>query len=114
MADATEWEPDPQDLLPADLRSEWAVIPTVELYWVVVVGAIFGAGGALSICGVAFGHEGLRWGFPAALVLSFVGSKVMSMGHARRIRMLRGRVHPDPLSYRTPPPSPPSRGWRRL
>jgi hypothetical protein len=94
MADATDSGPDPQDLLPADLRSEWAVIPTVELYWVFVVGAIFGAGVALNICGFAFGHEGLRWGFLAALSLSFVGSKVMSIGHGRRVRMLKGRVRP--------------------
>jgi hypothetical protein len=114
MADATECEAEVQLLLPADLRSEWVVVPKVELYWVFVVGAIFGAGVALSICGIAFGHEGLRWGFPAAFVLSWAGSKVMSMGYERRVRMLRGRVHPDPLSYRTPPPSPPSRGWRRL
>jgi len=96
MADATECEPDPQDLLPADVRSAWAVVPPVELYWMVVVGAIFGAGVALSICGIAFGHEGLRWGFPAAFVLCWAGSKVMSMGHEQRVRMLRGRVHPYP------------------
>jgi hypothetical protein len=33
MADATDWEPDPQDLLPADLRSEWVVVPRAVKEW---------------------------------------------------------------------------------
>lgn len=42
VADATEWEPDfqfperepdPQLLLPADLRSEWVVVPRAVLEW---------------------------------------------------------------------------------
>ena len=121
MADATEWEsdfqlperePDPQLLLPADLRSEWVVVPRAVKEWrepvlMWMLACVTGflllreLNGWLSHLFVfAFGCF-YFWGFVKASM--------------RTAGTLRGRVHPDPLSYRTPPrPSPPSRGWRRL
>ena len=72
MADVIGPEPDPQNLLPADLRAGWAVVPRATLYWLFAAGAILGAGAALSAVGFALGPDALRWGFPAALGLTMV------------------------------------------
>jgi len=120
MADATESEPDfqflepppdPQLLLPADLRSDWVVVPRAVLEWQQ------SSGWRAAVCVAVWlaSRDMNSWSGPlcifAWLCIEFGGGRNARM---RTAGTLGGRVHPDPLSYCTPPPSPPSRGWRRL
>jgi len=108
---ADEREPDPQLLLPADLRSDWVVVPRAVLEWQQSWGLRVAV-----VLAVWLVSRDLSWSGPlcmfAWLCIELGG------GLNARIRTagtLRGRVHPDPLSYSTPPgPSTASRGWRRL
>ncbi|MEQ8844176.1 MAG: hypothetical protein RIB58_04910 [Phycisphaerales bacterium] len=63
-------EPDPQELLPPDLRRTWAAVPRATLYQVCLVGAILGAGTALSVAGLIVGSNPMYYGFPVAVVLA--------------------------------------------
>jgi hypothetical protein len=120
MADATESEsdfqfleppPDPQLLLPADLRSDWVVVPRAVLEW--QQSSVWRA--AVCVAVWLASRDLNSWSGPLCIIawlcIEFGGGLNARM---RTAGTLRGRVHPDPLSYRTPPPSPPSRGWRRL
>ena len=120
MAEATESEPDfqlperepdPQLLLPADLRSEWVVVPRAVLKFQ----ESWGLRVAVALV-VWWLSRDLSWSAPLLLFAWLC----IELGGGLNARMrtagtLRGRVFPDPLSYRTPPlPSTPSRGWQRL
>jgi hypothetical protein len=63
-------EPDPQELLPPDLRQTWAAVPRDTLYQLCLVGAILGAGTALSVAGLIVGSHPMYYGFPVAVVLA--------------------------------------------
>jgi hypothetical protein len=121
MADATESEPDfqfpepppdPQLLLPADLRSDWVVVPRAVLEWQ----QSWGWRVAVGLAAWLVLQDLNSWLGPLCIITWFC---IDCWGHIkasmRTAGTLQGRVHPDPLSYRTPTrPSPPSRGWRRL
>ena len=92
MSDGARPEPDPQTFLPADLRPAWAVVPRATLYWLFAAGAALGAGAALSGVGFALGHDGLRWGFAAALALVVLGRAVVVRAERGRQAALRGRA----------------------
>ncbi len=67
---ANNWAQDPQQLLPRELRARWAVVPKAVLYQMVIVGAIIGAGAAVSTVGFVVGPRWMVFGFPAALGLA--------------------------------------------
>ncbi len=60
---ARQTDPDPELLLPANLRD----IPGDATYQYVLVGAIVGAGTALGVAGFVMETAVLEWGFPVAL-----------------------------------------------
>ena len=121
MADATDWgpdfqflerEPDPQLLLPADLRSEWVVVPRAVLEWQ----QSWGWRLAVGLVAWLVLRDPNSWSGPLCM-FAWLCIEVWGhlKAHMRTAGTLRGRVFPDPLSYRTPPlPSTPSRCWQRL
>ena len=62
-------EPDPQLLLPEELRDKWAVLPRVELYQMFCAGSLIGAGVCARVIGFVSGPRFLWYGFPVALLL---------------------------------------------
>ena len=88
MSQDVEIDPDPQLLLPEELRAKWAVGPKTSLYQIFLVGAVLGAGLALSIVGIAQGPEFLKGSFPIALALCYLQNKVYSRIENRRLRDL--------------------------
>lgn len=63
-------EPDPQELLPPELRRTWAAVPRDTLYQVCLVGVLLGAGTAISVAGLIVGSAPMYYGFPVAVVLA--------------------------------------------
>ena len=63
-------DPDPQELLPEELRHRWAVVPRDTRYQMLLVGTLLGAGTALSVAGLIVGSNPMKFGFPIALVLA--------------------------------------------
>lgn len=63
-------EPDPQELLPEELRGKWAAVPRDTLYQLFLVGTILGAGTALSIAGLIVGSNPMKFGIPVALAVA--------------------------------------------
>ena len=93
MENVTPPKADPQTLLPPELRSDWAVVPRLSLYWLFTAGAIVGAGAALSVVGfVIGGPAALRWVFPAALVVAASVQVFVSRGERNRLAALRDRA----------------------
>ena len=85
-------EPDPERLLPEDLRATWVVAPRASVWWMFTAGMVLGAGVALTAAGYALGEDGLEAGFPAALLVVVSGRLVAARLERRRVEALRGRV----------------------
>ena len=49
--------PDLQDLLPAELRTRWVVIPRWSLTHLFFVGVLYGAAVTLAVVGMILGHK---------------------------------------------------------
>ncbi len=77
-------EPEFQRLLPATMRTKWAVVPRFFLYQLFFVGGLCGAGFALSIIGWATGNRSLPLAFPVALAVSWLQNRLLSR-HERRL-----------------------------
>ncbi len=70
-------ELDPQQVLPEALRHRWAAVPKVVLYQMFIGGALIGAGVAVSILGAIANNRQLYWGFPIALTIATLLTKVI-------------------------------------
>jgi hypothetical protein len=84
-------DPDPQQLLPEDLRDDWAVVPRDLLYQVVLVGTLLGAGAALSIAGLVTGSKPMWYAFPVALLLAEMQRRRRPWSERRLLDALRER-----------------------
>jgi hypothetical protein len=83
--------PDPQHLLPEDLRDEWAVVPQDSLYQMLLVGALIGVGTALSIVGLIQGNDLLWYAFPVALILAWLQKRLFPWSERRLLKQLQDR-----------------------
>lgn len=81
-------EPDPQRLLPEELRSTWFVAPRVSATQLVIVGMILGAGIALTVVGLVLGNRWLFSSWLFALALCYVQNKVFRRIENRHVRRL--------------------------
>ncbi len=70
-------ELDPQQVLPEALRHRWAAVPKVVLYQMFIGGALIGAGVAVSILGAIANNRQLYLGFPIALTIATLLTKVI-------------------------------------
>lgn len=61
---------EPQELLPEPMQDRWAVVPRATLYQLFMVGALIGAGVAMSVVGFTSGPGWLRYAFPISLILA--------------------------------------------
>jgi hypothetical protein len=68
-------EPDPQRLLPEELRPLWAVVPKALLYQMVLVGALLGAGAATSAYAFLLGEPRGWYAFPLAIGLAWLQNR---------------------------------------
>lgn len=84
-------EPDPQRLLPPDLRSQWAVVPRDVLYQALLVGGLLGAGIALSIVGFVLDVRALWLAFPVAGLLALLQNKFFPWSERRLLQRLAER-----------------------
>jgi hypothetical protein len=81
--DRVAMEPDPQELLPPDLRRTWAVVPRDTLNQVCLVGAIMGAGTALWIATLIAGSGPMYYGFQSGgsgQARRWLGSRIPACG----------------------------------
>lgn len=85
-------DPDPQQLLPEELRSEWVAAPKTSLYQLLLVGLILGAGLALTTVGIAQGSKYLTLGFPVAMAVCHIQNKVFSGVERRRLEEMKSRA----------------------
>ncbi len=85
-------EPDPQHLLPDDLRARWAVVPRASLYGLFAAGVLLGAGAGLAAAGALGGDRRLGWAFPVALLLSLLVGELLRRRDRQRLRELAGRA----------------------
>ena len=74
-----------------ELRDKLAVLPRDAGYQCVLVGAILGAGIALSVLGFVMENTILWWGFPAAIALARVQNQVLPWSETRLLQELRTR-----------------------
>ena len=79
-------EPDFQRLLPAAMRTGWAVVPRFFLYQLAFVGSLLGGGLALSIVGWATGDRWLPMAFPIALAARWLQNRLLARNERRRVR----------------------------
>lgn len=69
-------EPDPQELIPEGMRDSWVAVPRSSLYQLVLVGAILGAGAAVSVVAIGLDAAALRCAFPIAVVLAWLQNRL--------------------------------------
>ena len=85
-------EPDPQLLLPEELRATWAVVPRDSLYQLFLVACLLGAGTSLSIVGFIRNDRLLWYGLPVALALAWLQKHVIPWSESKLLRDLEGRL----------------------
>jgi len=89
-------DPDPQELLPVELRADWLVVPKTSLWRLCLAVALIAAGIALSIVGISTGDRMLASAFPAALALAKLQGVLLPWPEERLLAALRARQQERP------------------